>query len=274
MHTETEGSTSRDPDLLQLEQLEHPEMIRTYQDLRQAFKTFEGDYNIVGHPELPVRHPWEEPNPPGTYSLTQIPESMSEDEFLERVKGVTSIGVTCMDKDCAHSTWEKLKSGGANVMMITLAGGVVQHDLEQRPGATKAMNTMARYFAHQKREGNMPNLVEVHCDDHDSVCGAVKVSLGGVPLHELLSRWYGKPLTEHSPEEDLVMEALIRNGAQQWKRLFAGTGVEIVAELHTTDRKNPDKSRLVPINLGPEDPQVNIAFLLAVEESRTHGSKK
>ena len=64
----------------------------------KAMQVFSNDYEIVAHPELEIRTCWEEPNEAGTYSLTQIPAVMNEVEFLEKMRGITDIAVTCMIK--------------------------------------------------------------------------------------------------------------------------------------------------------------------------------
>jgi hypothetical protein len=84
--------------------------------------------------------------------------------------------------------------------------------------------------------------------------------LGGVSVAEVLSEVEGREITPHSPEEDEVMEDLIRDAAFVIKGLFADTGVEVVAELHDTDRVSGEQaSKLSPINLGLDKPRQNVA---------------
>jgi hypothetical protein len=242
-----------------------------FADFVQAVKVFAGDYSIVNHAELEVRSPWDEPNPAGVYSLTQLPEGMTEDEFLGRMQPITDIVITCMDKDCAHSTWEQMGIEPMKLMMLTWGGGIVQHNLEGREGVVEAMGTIANYLAQLKREGKLPNLATIHADDHDSVCGAVKAFLGGTPLHEYLGQFLGREVTEHSPEEDEVMEWLVRHGAQGFVAAFSGTGVEVISRLHYTDRQNPDNNRLTQIELGVDLPEMDVAALKGLIAMRRSG---
>ena len=146
----------------------------TFEEFVGAVSVFANDYNLVGESGAPIKAPWDEPNEAGTYSLTQIPEGLSEGEFVERVQEVSDIAITCMDKDCAHSTWEKIDAEPENTLMFTWGGGVVQHNVDGREGAVEAIATIASYFARLKHEGRWTNLKHIHADDHDSVCGAVK----------------------------------------------------------------------------------------------------
>lgn len=233
----------------------------TFAEFAHAFRVFGGDYGIVGHPELEKRLPWDEPNPAGAYSLTQVPENMTEEEFLRGVEDMTDLVITCMDKDCAHSTWEQLQQTGKKVVMFSFGGGVVQDVIESGADRVSALYTIARYTGGLRRGGHLKKLETVHAADHDSVCGAVKLFLGKKPLHELLTEKLGRQITEHSPEENNMMAALVRDGAQNWIQAFAGTGVNVVAELHYTDREDPQNSTITHIDLGSGKPQLNISAL-------------
>jgi hypothetical protein len=59
----------------------------------------------------------------------------------------------------------------------------------------------------------------------------------------------------------MVMEALVRDGAQPWVEEFAGAGVKVMAELHYTDREHPENSKITQIDLGPGKSQMNVAAL-------------
>ncbi len=240
----------------------------SFGDFVSAVRVFANDYSIVNRPELPVRSPFDEPNEAGKFSLTQIPEGMTESEFVERMRPITDVVVTCMDKDCAHSTWERSGAGAERVMMLTWGGGVVQHNLEGREGAAEAMGTIAEYLAQLKREGRLPNLKTIHADSHDSVCGAVEAFLGGKPLHEYLSEFLGRQVTAHSPEEDAVMEWFVRHGAQVFVTAFKGTELEVTAHLHLTDRDNPDGSVLREIPLGVDLPEMDVAAFIELVKMR------
>lgn len=243
----------------------------SWADFVAAVRVFKDDYLIVNHPDTPVRAPWDEPNKTGEYSLTQIPEGMTEEEFKEKVAGVTDVVFTCMDKDCTHSTWEKMRNEQVNVLMFSWGGGVVQHDIEGREGAVDALVTIATYLAQLKREGAMPQLERIHADDHDNVCGAVKAFLGGMPLHELLSQLLNKEVLPHSSEEQETMVFLIRHAAQIFIGAFRGTEVEVKAEVHITDREQPENSALKQLDLGSDLPEIDVAALLKFRDWRlTH----
>ncbi|MGD8370819.1 MAG: hypothetical protein PVG64_08545 [Syntrophobacterales bacterium] len=227
----------------------------------EAMQVFSNDYDIVGHPELEIRTCWEEPNEAGLYSLTQIPAAMNEDEFLEKMHGITHIAVTCMDKDCAHSTWEMIEAEPEQIMMLTWGGGVVQNGRER----VQALQTIASYLSQLKWDGKLPQLSLIHADDHNHVCGAVKVWLGQ-SLPEFLTELYGKEITPQSEEEDALMESLIRDGAFVWIAAFAGTGVEVISHLHVTDRDNPQHSHLRKIDLNSSEPKMNVRMLVNLRE--------
>ena len=227
----------------------------------KAMQVFSNDYEIVAHPELEIRTCWEEPNDAGTYSLTQIPAGMTEVEFLEKMQGITDIAVTCMDKDCAHSTWEKIEAEPEQIMMLTWGGGVVQNGRER----VRALQVIASYLSELKWEGKLPDLSLIHADDHDHVCGAVKVWLGQ-SLPEFLTELYGKEITPQSEEEDALMESLIRDGAFVWIAAFAGTGVNVLSHLHVTDRDNPEQSHLRRIDLDSSAAKMNVPMLINLRE--------
>lgn len=240
----------------------------TFAQFKKAVKVFGGDYAIVNHAELKSVAPWEEPNEDGVYSVTQIPRGVSELDFLARVQGVTDIVVTCMDKDVAHSTWEKMSRGkGKKVMMLTWGGGVVQHGSDR----VAALSTVARYFADLYKAGMLPKLSVINADDHDHVCGAVKFWVGE-SLPDLLTKMLGRKVTPQSSIEDEVMEALIRDGAFVWVHEFAGTKVKVVSHLHATKRENKKGSKLVSVDLDPNKPLMNVGML--VEMRKLVGKKK
>lgn len=239
---------------------EHSKRI-PFQKFLEAMQVFANDYEMVGHPELEIRTCWEEPNDAGTYSLSQIPEGMTEVEFLEKMQGITDIAITCMDKDCAHSTWEKIEAAPEQIMMLTWGGGVVQKGRDR----VVALQAIASYLSQLKWDGKLPNLSLVHADDHNHVCGAVKVWLGQ-SLPEFLTQLYGKEITPQSEEEDALMESLIRDAAYVWIAAFTGTGVEVVSNLHVTDRENPQHSHLRRINLDASESKMNVQMLLQLKD--------
>jgi hypothetical protein len=227
----------------------------------EAMQVFSNDYEIVAHPWLEIRTCWEEPNEAGLYSLTQIPAVMNEVEFLAKMQGITHIAVTCMDKDCAHSTWEKIEAEPEQIMMLTWGGGVVQNGRER----VQALQAIASYLAQLKWDGKLPHLSTIHADDHDHVCGAVKVWLGQ-SLPEFLTELYGKEIAPQSAEEDALMESLIRDGAFVWIAAFAGTGVEVLSNLHVTDRDNPENNYLRRIDLDSSESKMNVQMLIQLKE--------
>jgi hypothetical protein len=239
---------------------EHSKLI-PFQKFLEAIQVFANDYEMVGHPELESRTCWEEPNDAGTYSLSQIPEGMTEVEFLEKMQGITDIAITCMDKDCAHSTWEKIEAAPEQIMMLTWGGGVVQKGKDR----VVALQAIASYLSQLKWDGKLPNLSLIHADDHNHVCGAVKVWLGQ-SLPEFLTQLYGKEITPQSEEEDALMESLIRDAAYVWIAAFTGTGVEVVSNLHVTDRENPQHSHLRRINLDASESKMNVQMLLQLKD--------
>ena len=233
----------------------------SFEHFVEAMRVFANDYEIVAHPELEIRTCWEEPNDPGTYSLTQIPAGMTEVKFLEKMRGITDIALTCMDKDCAHSTWEKIEAEPEQIMMLTWGGGVVQGGRDR----VRALQVIASYLSQLKWDGKLPNLSLIHADDHDHVCGAVKVWLGQ-SLPEFLTELYGKEITPQSEEEDALMESLIRDGAFVWIAAFAGTDVEVLSNLHVTDRDNPTHSHLRRIDLDSSAAKMNVQMLINLRE--------
>ena len=233
----------------------------SFKEFAEAMQVFANDYEIVGQPDLEMRTCWEEPNDAGTYSLTRIPAGMTEVEFLEKMQGITHIAITCMDKDCAHRTWEKIEAEPGEIMMLTWGGGVVQKGRER----IRAMQAIASYLGQLKWNGKLPDLSFIHADDHDHVCGAVKVWLGQ-SLPEFLTELYGKEITPQSAEEDALMESLIRDGASVWMAAFAGTGVEVLSHLLVTDRDNPQHSHLRRINLDSSESKMNVQMLIQLKE--------
>ncbi|UCG13408.1 MAG: hypothetical protein JSU72_02665 [Deltaproteobacteria bacterium] len=223
----------------------------------EAMQVFSNDYEIVAHPWLEIRTCWEEPNEAGVYSLTQIPAVMNEGEFLEKMQPITNIAVTCMDKDCAHSTWERIEAEPEQIMMLTWGGGVVQNGKER----VQALQVIASYLGQLKWDERLPHLSTIHAADHDHVCGAVKVWLGQ-SLPEFLTELYGKEITPQSEEEDTLMESLIRDGAFVWIAAFAGTGVEVLSHLHVTDRDNPENNHLRRIDLDSSGAKMNVQMLI------------
>ena len=239
---------------------EHSKRI-SFKGFVEAMQVFANDYEIVGHPELEIRTCWEEPNEAGTYSLTQIPAGMTEVEFVEKMQPITDIAVTCMDKDCAHSTWEKIEAEPEQIMMLTWGGGVVQKGRDR----VQSMQVIASYLSQLKRDGQLPDLSLIHADDHNHVCGAVKVWLGQ-SLPEFLTALYGKEITPQSEEEDALMESLIRDGAFVWIAAFAGTEVEVLSNLHVTDRDNPENNHLRRIDLDSSAAKMNVQMLIHLRE--------
>ena len=232
----------------------------TFEDFARAVAVFGSDLNLVNHPETPKNSPWEPPHPSGTYNLVEIPEGTTQEAFLERFEKVSEIAITCMDKDCARSTWEKLSENKpeGQIAIFSWGGGVIQSG-EERITALVTINT---YLAQLKREGKLPQLERIHLDDHDWVCGAVKYFLGGVSLPEVLSVLLQRDISPHSQEEGEVSQMLIQDAANKLENLFQGLGVEVVADLHLTDRDNPANSALQSIPLAPDAPRMNIEALM------------
>ena len=181
----------------------------TWDQFKEAFAVFHNDYQIVGHPGEPTVSPFDEPREYGKYSLTQIPDLMTEKEFESQMGSMKKILITCMDKRVARKIWESENGASGEVFLLAIGGGVVQNR-ERR----KAIEVIAGYLAqfHQLRK--------VVASDHEHVCGAVKYFLANVGLSNEngLPGLLGKP--SGSEEEREIMNRLIAHGAHPWIKEF------------------------------------------------------
>jgi hypothetical protein len=177
--------------------------------MKDALAVFRDDYAIVGHGGDPTVSPFDAPRPYGEYTLTQLPREMREAEFEFQAGSANKIVITCMDRRVARKIWEKETADGSRVLLLAVAGGVVQTAKRH-----EAMESVARYLA---RFGHLEQVVAA---DHEHVCGAVKTFLAQVGLvHDSgLPGLLGK--APGSPEERELMNRLIAYGACPWIRAF------------------------------------------------------
>jgi carbonic anhydrase len=181
----------------------------TWDQFKEAFVVFHNDYQIVGHPGEPTVSPFDEPREYGKYSLTQIPDLMTEKEFESQMVSMKKILITCMDKRVARKIWESENGASGEVFLLAIGGGVVQN--RER---LKAVEVIAGYLA------QFHWLREVVASDHEHVCGAVRYFLAnaGLSHEDGLPGLLGKP--PGSEEEREIMNRLIAHGAQPWIQEF------------------------------------------------------
>ena len=73
-------------------------LLPTWDQFREAMEVFKDDLGIAGHgDELPIS-PFDPSKEYGQYSLTQIPDDMSEEQFRNQMANVRKITITCMDR--------------------------------------------------------------------------------------------------------------------------------------------------------------------------------
>lgn len=162
-------------------------------------QAFGKDLEIVGHPETQKRTPFNGVNPDDShgrqYNLTEIPDSMTEDQFLFNFYRCDTIYISCMDKDASGPGYKKLTKDNRNVMLISMAGGIIQFSEDRQ----QALETMLKYLS----QHNVLNQINtVIATDHDNTCGYIKVKgLGGTSLSDKL-----KSSEEEKPAETKVKE--------------------------------------------------------------------
>ena len=181
----------------------------TWDQFKEAFSVFHNDYQIVGYPGEPTVSPFDEPREYGKYSLTQIPDLMTEKEFESRMGSIKKFLLHVWISGLREKSGN-LKMGRAAKFFSWLSvGGVVQN--RER---IKAVEVIAGYLA------QFHQLEEVVASDHDHACGAVRYFLANVGLsHEDgLPGLLGKP--PGSKEEREIMNRLITHGAQLWIQEF------------------------------------------------------
>jgi carbonic anhydrase len=207
----------------------------TWDQFKGAFAVFHNDYQIVGHPGEPAVSPFDKPREYGKYSLTQIPDLMTEKEFESEMGSIRKILITCMDKRVARKIWESEDGAGGSVFLLAIAGGVVQNR-DRR----KAMEVIAGYLA------QFPQVREVCASDHEHVCGAVRYFLANVGLsHEDgLPGLLGKP--PGSEEEREIMNRLIAHGAEPWIQEF-GENKIVAKDAYVNEAKRDVQEFLIQL---------------------------
>lgn len=197
----------------------------TFEQVQQAFETFKGDYEIVHHPETPFANPFTPPNGPDhghrQYSLTSI-EGIEEEDFRERVGKAEVLLVGCMDKDGARPGYDELKKQypDKNIMVITMAGGVVQDEGER----TEALGTVLSFVG--IHAGNLQIAI---LSGHNDKCGYVAYATDDA-LGKRGVKFFG------SSAEKQEMKSLILNGVNAYRSSFREQ-VEVKPALLQIDRQ-------------------------------------
>ena len=195
--------------------MENKETLSGWQEFAEAMAVFAGDLDIVGHGQEEPVSPFAVPKEYGEYTLTQLPEGMTEEEFKELMAGVDTIVISCMDKRVAYPVWQQSGGPERKVLLLAVGGGVVQNK-----DRWSAMEKIAQYLSQFKID-------RVAATDHDHVCGAVKYFLGklGLENDSGLPGLLGKKPGEE--QEKQYMEKLIRKGAKPWIEAFGEDKVEL-----------------------------------------------
>ena len=218
----------------------------TFTDFSEAYRVFSGDDIYSGGTEVHIMAPWESPWK-WQDNITRLPEGLIEDEVLMHLAEIDTIAVTCSDKDMVHDVWEMQVMGGVrNVWMIAAAGGVVQPEGER----LQAMKTIAHYLFEQAQSGKMERLGCVALMNHNEECGAVKQWNGQESLVRLACRVGNKEACLREFEENSIMNALIRQGAQVWSLFDTLPTVIVNVGLYDMQRDGQGKkSRILPLTM-------------------------
>lgn len=195
------------------EVLNKPEVV-SLDELRKAFKVFSGDLGIVGHDKEPPISIFGEPKRHGEYSLSLLPEDMSEQEVLRRLEQAKMVINGCMDKRQARLLYEHFRGNyqSEEIVVLFWGGGIVQGGT--REGVEKrreAEATILTYFSQ-----HTPNLERFYATNHDGRCGAIAYSLE-VPAGKMPPGLGEKG----SDKERLITKRLIADGIDlvpnEWK---------------------------------------------------------
>lgn len=211
------------------------EMPTSFEQFKQVLMVFNKDLGIVGHAQDSPVSPFEEPKEVGNYNLTQLPEDMTEAEFLAKLDGVEQIVVSCMDRRVARPVWEQLDGAKGKTLFLSMAGGPVQNKAR-----VEAIEKIAYYLS------VMGSIKKVVLVGHDHLCGAVKYFLGGESLPDKLEVLPG------DPKEQAVMKQLIVDGACLWVNAF---GEDKVSAYLAEVNESEETVQLTPIDLEKTKPQ-------------------
>lgn len=207
----------------------------TWDEFTTAFAVFGGlkggDYAIVNHSDTPYANPFSRPNGLDAernrqYSVTQIPEGMTEEKFLRELKTRSILFIGCMDKDAIGPAWDLLAKEDAeeNIMTLSIGGGIVQ----ERDDRVAALKTVLTYLS---ENGNFQTVIPT---GHNHSCGLVKAVINsGKTLPEVLGE------DPASGKENTAMKSLILNGvkAVNLDVLFSTSGVTVIPMLVSIDRQ-------------------------------------
>ena len=218
----------------------------TFTDFIDAYQVFSEDEAYSGGSWVHIMAPWESPWK-WQDNLTRLPDGVTEDEVIDRLGEIDTIAVACSDKDMIHDVWEMQVMGGVrNVWMIAAAGGVVQPEGER----LQAMETIARYLFEKAQAGKMERLGCVTLMNHNEECGAVKQWNGQESLVRLACRVGNKEACLRELEENSIMNALIRQGAQVWSPFNTLPTVIVNVGLYDMQRDGQGKkSRILPLTM-------------------------
>ncbi len=218
----------------------------SFDEFVNACGVFSDDGEYSGGSAVHLMEPWESPWK-WQDNLTFLPEGITEEEVETRLKDVDTIVVSCTDKDMIHDVWEMQVMGGVrNVWMIAAAGGVVQ----PAGSRTEAMQTIASWLYEKAQNGKMERLGCVTLMNHNEECGAVKRWNGQESLVRLACRVGNKEACLREFEENSIMNALIRQGAQAWASFDTLPTVMVNVGLYDMQRDGQGKkSRILPLTL-------------------------
>lgn len=206
-----------------------------FSQVKSAFKVFAKDYEIVKHPNTPVRTPFDEPNDKDAkferqYNLTQIPNEITEKQFLNKLKG--TLVISCMDKDAAKPLYDHIKKESPDepIVFFSMAGGIVQEHDERK----EALKTILEYVSQHQEKIN-----SVITTDHDHTCGYVKYTLGGTSLAEKLGVNVAHPGKHSEEKEQKAMKSLIAQNIEYFelRKLF---GDKLTVVLVNIDRQSEE----------------------------------
>jgi hypothetical protein len=192
-----------------------------YTKFGKALETFANDYAIVGHAGDPVVSifgvPREGRGPDHKYTVTNVPETMTEDDFKEAIGNNPVVIINmCMDARGAVDTYKQLAQKARaefseNVVIILLAhgGGIIQVDEAIRDGQRVKLNretaskNIYGYLAKYAKQ-----IVRIHAGGHDCRCGACAFYNDGVGVPEVHN------IPKGSQDEIEIMQDKVFDSAQ------------------------------------------------------------
>lgn len=199
----------------------------SFDSFQAATEVFGGDLSIVNHTDHPTTSILGKPNDYGTYSLSQIPEGMTEQSLLEALQGnPVVVFIECMDKLAARPAYDQLKAEHPEAVIVTLSmgGGILQEDVIRRPQGNKinnvqvwrgeAIKTQLAYL--EQLVGRAGANVEVVVSTgHDCQCGACKFYNNDVAVHENIGAQKGSE-EEQNEMKRLITEHTAAHMPQAW----------------------------------------------------------